>query len=309
MPAAWDTFKDALNARQPGDILVDDRHAVPLTRERYTEITPRTARTAFVDAGSAAIITLPHTCLAIIRLCGIITKGTTRTKTIIRDGFVTMQLKPDLNVTITSDIAPTTEVNATDPALRTGQHRATFTQILDLIRTETEIAMLAELAAEADTLVRDGTLTNQHPRVQQKISQLADEIGAQGKTLLGLAKTNTTITTTGATAIRTLLENAPTPTWKYDAGTDGGITTRFIKLHPKSRHAFQTETIGPDATGTLIGHANDATFPGYPYQLILADRLARITEQEAGYWRAKAQTRFPDVTRLQSAVNAHELLG
>jgi hypothetical protein len=300
---AWTRFRETLTAPAAGTFILDEHHTPPLDPTRFLPLTPATARLACVDAGSAEIITLPHACLAAIRLCGIVYHGTTRERVIVRDGFLTMHANGDHTVTVTSDLGRVEPFNLLDPHLRTGTHRATWAQALDLIRTEMELALLDELARDGITAIRDGDLLPTHPRLIARVKQLTTHAHA-----LGISKTSTLTTDTGHDAITALHQHTPTGTWLYAADTINNVHLCFAKLHPHSRHTFRIDTTRPDLIATLLPHSTDPTFLGYPYPLILADRLARIPRTEQAYWKAKAMTRFPELARHITTTDAHEVL-
>ena len=62
----------------------------------------------------------------------------------------------------------------------------------------------------------------------------------------------------------------------------------------------------------LKNNAKDLSFPGYPYGLILADKLARVSDKEAEYLKAKffaaAGSKWSNLKNRMAAVNAHEVL-
>ena len=67
-----------------------------------------------------------------------------------------------------------------------------------------------------------------------------------------------------------------------------------VKLHPRSKHVFRFEILNSQAeemrnfngiVGLLARNASDLTFPGYPYGLIEADRIARVRDEEVEPFR------------------------
>ena len=92
----------------------------------------------------------------------------------------------------------------------------------------------------------------------------------------------------------------------------------FAKLHEKSRHAFRIEVYNrqnekiPELAAELSENSKEITFPGYPYGLIIADKMARISEKETEYIKAKiaatAGKKWEAIGRSLSAANAHEIL-
>jgi hypothetical protein len=75
-------------------------------------------------------------------------------------------------------------------------------------------------------------------------------------------------------------------TWAY---APPGQRCGFVRLHARSQHVFRLDA-APDAmlraAALLASHAADAGFPGYPYGLVAADRLARVSRQESEQQKA-----------------------
>ena len=65
------------------------------------------------------------------------------------------------------------------------------------------------------------------------------------------------------------------------------------------------------ALETLRAWSADAAFIGYPYPLILADQLARVTDQEREMWRMMLAADAASAERLRTelrASDAHDVL-
>ncbi len=67
------------------------------------------------------------------------------------------------------------------------------------------------------------------------------------------------------------------------------ISTSYAYLHPLSEFAFRVDHITNPITHLerLSTNSSDGTFPGYPYGLIMVDKLARVKNEEKNYLYSK----------------------
>ena len=85
-----------------------------------------------------------------------------------------------------------------------------------------------------------------------------------------------------------------------------------------SRHAFRIEVYNrqnekiPELAAELSENSKEITFPGYPYGLIMADRFARVSNNEADITRAKiratADAGMKKLLKQEKALDAHGIL-
>ena len=85
--------------------------------------------------------------------------------------------------------------------------------------------------------------------------------------------------------------------------------TYFVKLHEKAKHVFRFEG-NPEILPHLMNNSRDALFLGYPYGLILADQLARVSNEEKNSLRMNFLLRKEnkEIMGYLNATNAHEIL-
>jgi hypothetical protein len=88
-----------------------------------------------------------------------------------------------------------------------------------------------------------------------------------------------------------------------------------VKLHARARHVFLVHGVtgARDPVLKVLTHYSiDALFPGYPGGLVLADRLARVSREEAEALKIKARALQRELrTRIEhaeSSVDSHAIL-
>jgi hypothetical protein len=90
----------------------------------------------------------------------------------------------------------------------------------------------------------------------------------------------------------------------------------FAKFHEKSRHIFRLEIFNAQKTkaeqviNELAGNCADPIFIGYPYGLIEADRIARVSNNEKESLKTMLLVKLKNrnIEKYLSASNAHEIL-
>lgn len=153
--------------------------------------------------------------------------------------------------------------------------------------------------------------------------------------LFALSKTSTLLTNGGRPLTTAIAARAPAATaWsaplvKHETeqttpltaqSTTQSSTAMCIRLHPHSQHAFLLENANTKidvksdmqlTLKTLCAWSADAAFIGYPYPLVLADQLARVTDQEREMWRMMLAADAASAERLRTelrASDAHDVL-
>lgn len=120
----------------------------------------------------------------------------------------------------------------------------------------------------------DGSFTPQTKIEEEFVKRLI------GKNILGLAKSTTA-------NYYSFFKNAPQKIWSIKI-KDQLFETYFIKLHNKGK-IFRIDKLGNFDFDKLIPWSSDPVFFGYPYPLILADQLARISNQETEALKIRLQ--------------------
>lgn len=226
-----------------------------------------------------------------------------------------------------------------DPSLMSGRFRAPINRVAETARrfAEWKIAGLVceyELD-ENDLVVRDGTLQTSVTNESIYSNEAMKRAIKNNVIFCGLAKTSGLFTSTGFplfAAIAELAENSihANDAWFYNPivdinHPDHRAEMYAVKLHPNSEYVFRLELLKDQfkmmdqkeqekCICSLAECSKDASFPGYPYGLIDADRFARVSANEA-YNHNLQLLSFADrastmdrLKRFLKTSDAHELL-
>jgi len=192
-----------------------------------------------------------------------------------------------------------------DATLRTGTGRVPIIRVAVAARLFAEWRY-AQLVIEnelkqGDTIIRDGSLQTATTNERKYANETYDRALEKNVKLVGLSKTSALFTTTGyplMAAIAELAESTPVAktSWYYHpiviiSQPDHRAEMYAVKLYPRSEYVFRLEFVKPQIEkmspqdieqiiGTLSSNSEDASFPGYPYGLLDADRFARVSSRE-----------------------------
>jgi hypothetical protein len=196
-------------------------------------------------------------------------------------------------------------------------------QAIDRIRRLLEIRFAAERAEEAEQnmmIVLDGSLACKEDKELEEMKAFLQTCNKGGKLAVGLAK-QTSLLCRGTASIYDVLHRIddhkialiPVATMQ-----DPSARICMVKLHERSNYWFRLDTQnipGMDIqriVGQLATLSNDAAFLGYPYPLIKADMLARVTNEEAASLKSRLQVlagkQQQMMDRLIKQANVHNVL-
>lgn len=229
--------------------------------------------------------------------------------------------------------------NSFDDTLMTGRQRASIDRVADCARLFAEWSYaqyLIEHKLEAnDIVVKDGTLQTSITNEAKYANSTYEAAMQKGIIFSGLAKTSRLFTTTGyplLSSIGMLAEQTDlkTDSWYYHpivdiAHPDHRAELFAVKLQKNSEYVFrfeilrdQFQNMGLKALQSVIGtvalNSVDICFPGYPYGLIEADQLARVTEREKDSYKvqfmsaAASSDLWSRISRHLKCIDAHSLL-
>lgn len=301
------------------------RSATPLPEAPYTADAldptrcrplPRSigqASLAFIDGGQAILFEGPSSCAARVRAIAVHYAGAKRCAIERVEHDLLVQLNEEGGLHYTIEARPALDVDLRIPLEERSLSptKVSPVQVVSLARLAIEAALArkARRSWSTDAIVLDGTLHRPNQYEQRLLTGLDYAIG--------IAKTSSWLTTDGRGLSAALLRLAPSA-WSYPdvwRGPDDHPRIWALKLHPKSRHILRTEFNRQPDDALLAGLAalaRDSAFPGYPYPLIDADRLARIGERERTLLRcrlqARAGKRWEAFAQQESALDAHSIL-
>jgi hypothetical protein len=300
--------------------------AVPFGREYFKEVHAALGDAVFVDGGNAELVESPTDSVQFIRTAAVKFSGKerkqiekkefyARTSTEItgNDALYSTRIeKPDGELVL--------ELKMSAASISEGG-RIQASMMGNIARRILELKMARDMAEKekAAIIVLDGTLEAGFDGEERWLQQLYDTAEMNGNIVAAMAKTNTVLATNGRLFAELLENNAPSGAWSYFNVAE--ITNEkhraelgFVKLNGASKHIFRFEVYKKQARETkkaveiIAMTANDVTFPGYPYGLMIADRIARVSEVDAEYLMAKnidLERKYGSGIR---ALDAHQIL-
>ena len=300
----------------------EDRRYSPVefSDKNYREIGKASGRTLlFVDGGNSEILQMPGTSLQIMRNAAVVMKGNKLLLSRKREFYVlaTSDGKQSATAKIFSGGGEISEVSA---------GRTELGRFCDVIRRSSEIRFATEMLDEVPrdaVAVLDGSLEVVNPIEKTQLEGLYGAARGKGVSVAAMSKTTRLMTEKGEPYPAMLNERAGSRKWYYHPvaaikSEDHRAEMLFARLHEKSDHAFRTEIYGrdrdkmPGIVSELAENSRDLTFPGYPYGLILTDKLARVSERETGLIKARltaaAGNKWNEIKAHLAAGNAHEIL-
>jgi len=287
---------------------------------------------AFVDGGNAEIIRSANFSLNLIRVCFVIYQNN---KKITSKKFEILAFIQAINKN--NEIYYKTSFFKTeysidlgeisfssfDHTLMLGINRAEISSVANAIRrfAELKIAKIVSDGKIADVIVLDGNLQSTLTNENTYLSQLYESCSKNNVVLSALSKTTSLFTDNGNLLSVVLGSIIIFPLWFYHPIVEiNNINHKaemfFVKFHNKSKHIFRFEIFneqrkkGEEIVNILAGNCIDPIFIGYPYGLVEADRIARISNNEKESLKTMFLIRLKNknIEKYLSSVNAHEIL-
>ena len=287
---------------------------------------------AFVDGGNAEIIRSANFSLNLIRVCFVIYQNN---KKITSKKFEILAFIQAINKN--NEIYYKTSFFKTeysidlgeisfssfDHTLMLGINRAEISNVANAIRrfAELKIAKIVSDGKIADVIVLDGNLQSTLTNENTYLSQLYESCSKNNVVLSALSKTTSLFTDNGNLLSVVLGSISIFPSWFYHPIVEiNNINHKaemfFVKFHNKSKHIFRFEIFneqrkkGEEIVNILAGNCIDPIFIGYPYGLVEADRIARISNNEKESLKTMFLIRLKNknIEKYLSSVNAHEIL-
>ena len=314
------------------DHLLFNSSILSISQDNFQEIPPLFDQTsekktiAFIDGGQAEIMAAGNLSVSFIRAVALVFKGMQKIQVVKREFFLlssALYTSGDIfyqgkifgdkifgeKIIEEQDLF----VSSHDSSLQQGWERASISKLANMARRFSELALASEVPA--DIVVLDGTLdpgfTNEEKylpqrNAQQKTTPLSDVAHGipQEKIIGALAKSSSLFTSSGNSPV-VLLNKLRQGVWQYHVNA----ATCFVKLHAAANHVFRF--VGNrGALLYLVEHSQDAAFLGYPYGLILADRLARVSNEERTSLRLKLllDQENKEIRDYLQTSNAHDIL-
>ncbi|MBN2881367.1 hypothetical protein JXM83_04925 [Candidatus Woesearchaeota archaeon] len=164
------------------------------------------------------------------------------------------------------------------------------------------IFLLKELES-GSLIIRDGSFDN--PIFNDVISISKQK----GILILALSK-STTIQDNNSNITKVLYNSGSDTTWFYNYEKRETYSIFFVRLHRLSKFSFRLDI--PNFEGLDVRHpieilasnCVDPVFLGYPYGLIDADSFARVSNEDANFYKVILETQY----NLDTNYSAHSIL-
>lgn len=295
---------------------------VPFSEEHFSEIHLQHANRLllFVDGGNTEILKTPDYSLQFLRFAAVGFREQQRIFQRIKEGYLlirtqTIEGKHFFVTQCYGDLAESEELAfAYDDPLLQGKNE--IAQIGNIFRALHEIYFAKSVLQEDTVLVFDRALLPENQYEEYAFASLYTLAKEKNCIVTGLNKTTSLLCNTGESVVSVLSHFQRKGTWIYypvfsssDAKHKAAIS--FVKLHPQSSHIFRFEIHKEqnikEIASWLASLSCDSVFLGYPYGLIVADQLARVSNREKETLRLLFFS-FAGERFATTALNAHEIL-
>lgn len=301
-------IKQLLTSFPEEDEILFNNKRIKINKNNFQPLPSKTSNQtlAFIDGGQAEILSAGNFCLSFIRVFALVFKNNKKIDSCKNEFYLlTYAQEKDDSLFYCSKIFPLKEklfpeedllFDSYDPTLKIGLERAPLSKIANIARRFAELSFASKL--QADFIILDGTLQPTFKNEEKYLKKLPSNVSA-------LAKTSSLFTASGNNPNLFLNRFSPLSCWSYHLENQA----YFVKLHPLAKHVFRFEG-NPQILPYLLENSQDPLFLGYPYGLILADKFARVSNQE----KNSLQTQFllksenKEILNYLTATNAHEIL-
>lgn len=287
---------------------------------------------AFIDGGNAEIIKSANFSLSLTRCCYAIYEGNKKLKSKRFEFFTfTMAVNDDNKIHYKAAFfnlddalgLKETSFSSLDHTMMLGVNRAEISTVANAIRRFAELRA-AKIIADgelADIIVLDGNLQATLTNENKYLEDLHESCEKNKVILTALSKTNSLFTENGNLLSAVLASVSPLQSWFYCPIADIENKNHkaemfFVKFHEKSRHVFRFEIFNiqkmkaEETINELAGNCTDPIFVGYPYGLVEADRIARVSNQEKESLKTMLLVKLKsrNIEKYLNSVNVHEIL-
>ncbi len=289
-------------------------------------------RIAFVDGGSAEILGSANFSLNLIRVSYAIYQGGGKIISkkfeilaFIRSVSLGNEIHYSASFFKTSESLDMQDISFSsfDYTLMMGANRAEITGVANAVRrfSELKLAKIISDGRLADIIVLDGNLQSTLTNENNYLNELYASCSANNVILSAISKTNSLFTDNGNLLSVVLGDISKLPSWIYHPVADISNVSHkaemfFVKLHDKSKYIFRFEIFNAqkeraeETISAIAGNCIDPIFIGYPYGLVEADRLARVSNREKESLRMMflVKLKGKGIEKFLNAGNAHQIL-
>ena len=287
---------------------------------------------AFVDGGNAEIIGSANFSLNLIRVCYVIYQNNKKINARKFDIFAFIKAVNENNEIYyrASFFSAGNSVNldelsfsSFDHTLMNGINRAEISGVANAIRRFAELKMAKSVSdsKSADVIVLDGNLQSTMTYENKYLNDLYESCAENNAILSAVSKTNFLFTDNGNILSAVLSSISKLPVWFYHPiaeiiSHNHKAEMFFAKFHSKSNYIFRFEIfniqkmMAEQVINEIASNCRDPIFVGYPYGLVEADRIARVSNQEKESLKTifLVKLRNKNIEKYLNAANAHEIL-
>jgi len=316
------------------NVLTENGKSIPISKDNFHEIVDNnlSSKIAFIDGGNAEILKAVNFSLQVIRVGSVVFQNNKKIKSekkefyALTNAFIENgKLKYKTEV-FGEDILGSLEFDSMDKTIMNGWQRADISKIGGIVRRFAEInfaKLTADELSQGDIIVLDGSLRCCVTNENELMQKLYDKAAGKGVIVCALAKTSRIFSDQGNCFISELDKFRVSGAWYYypvaelnDKNHQARIS--FVKLNKAGSYIFNFEQYKgqedkiKEIVSLLSKNSNDAVFPGYPYGLILADILARISNKEKDYlltmFKIKAGKEWGKIKTYLNVLDSHDIL-
>lgn len=278
IPGISEYIRETLHSFKEDDALLLDSTLIPLDDAHFAPLhfSSEKKKIAFVDGGQAEILSAGNFSLHFIRVAGQIFEGIVKKEKVTHEFYLFTYPVSQGEVLYYKSVIFTDKeklideqdlfISSYDQSIRVGVERGSIIRIASMARRFAELSLASSL--KADFVMLDGTLEKTFVHEEKYLSRLPMNACA-------LAKSNSLLTLSGNSPIVLLNKRSLYDCFVYVVDDK----TSFVKLHPDATHVFRFEG-QRECLLFLQNHVADPLFLGYPYGLVYADQIARVSNQE-----------------------------
>lgn len=265
----------------------------------------------FIDGGEGVILDTPDVVVVRLRIVGVLFEGVARKEVLIKEHTVLISRKKGFSIiaepalpALCATALPHGSLAEMPGLLRkrlecayalewlerielAGQSRvAQSEKFAKILSVKTPSAKAPSAKRLLDAVIFDGALTTTDEFIKREQGVLVKKTA-----MLAIAKTSTLLCTNGTSLPSAMQQIADVPAYVILSrqGNEGNAMIALAaKLHARAQFSFVIEAALSFAgakkiermLAALLPLCSDISFLGYPYPLVLADQLARVTNEE-----------------------------
>ncbi|MBW3020449.1 DNA double-strand break repair nuclease NurA [Candidatus Woesearchaeota archaeon] len=291
---------------------------IPFQNENFHEIEDKEGIITFIDGGNTEIFSSLNFNLSFIRIASC-TYDNNKLKEMKKEEHLilittevennTLYYKPSLFTSEFELVKELPRIDAKDSSISNGIIYGEISKVVDITRRLLEIEFSEKVNSK--NIILDGNLKSENNLIKEAL---------KNKNIYALSKTNRLFTNNGD-ALTVYLNKIASKLGKnkwfyYPLITPNENEPNIIvsKLHQSSKHIFKIEfnkEFNPELINILSKNSIDPVFLGYPYGLVMVDKLARVTNNEKEYFKFKYLSKMKnkeELTQYLNTINAHEIL-